>query len=297
MICRPMGRPLRLKPHGIDIAGKPSAFMPRVNRVAAARTSSATPLISSDRLPDLRRGHRRSGSEDAVHLLEQPGELTADAAARALRFDIVDGGNSFALIEHRQHVCAEVRTAIEKRPQRRGGFHQQTRYGGGAQRFHVRDLNFDHASTGAGGGIERRTNRRLHFGIYALHEKVLGEANAESGQIRICRWDVIGGIVNHRLERDRRIADCARERPYMILRKTERQHAADVDSAKGRLQTHHAAERRGHTNRPAGIGPCGEWQNPRRDGRSRSAARPAGNALRSHGLWIAPKCGLLEVIP
>ena len=47
MICKPMGRPLRLKPQGIEIAGKPSAFMTRVKRVAAVRTSSVTPRIST----------------------------------------------------------------------------------------------------------------------------------------------------------------------------------------------------------------------------------------------------------
>ena len=47
MICRPMGNPLRLKPQGIEIAGKPSAFMTRVKRVAAVRTSAVTPRIST----------------------------------------------------------------------------------------------------------------------------------------------------------------------------------------------------------------------------------------------------------
>ena len=129
-----------------------------------------------------------------------------------------------------------------------------------------------------GGSIERSANRSLHFGVYLLHEKVLGPANAESRQIRIRRRNVIGGIVGHRLKRDGRIADRARQRPHMILRKTERQHAADVDSSESRLQTHDAAERRGHANRPSGIGAGGERHHAGGHSRSRSAARSAGNA-------------------
>ena len=44
MICSPIGKTLVENPHGIEIDGSLSAFMPRVKRVAAARTSSSTPL-------------------------------------------------------------------------------------------------------------------------------------------------------------------------------------------------------------------------------------------------------------
>ena len=47
MICKPMGRRAFEIPHGIEIAGNPSAFIPRVNRVPAARTSSVTALITT----------------------------------------------------------------------------------------------------------------------------------------------------------------------------------------------------------------------------------------------------------
>ena len=55
MICKPIGNPLRPDPQGIEIAGKPSAFMTRVKRVTEVRTSSITPQISTVVCPI--RGH------------------------------------------------------------------------------------------------------------------------------------------------------------------------------------------------------------------------------------------------
>ena len=112
-----MGSPARLNPQGIEMAGRPSAFIPRVKRVTAARTSSVGTIHVCrhfyHRLPDFGRRDRRGWRKDAIHLREQAGELAPDAAASALRFDVVDTRNRLALIEQSQNVGAEVRAAIE----------------------------------------------------------------------------------------------------------------------------------------------------------------------------------------
>src|ERR1022692_1829669 len=46
-ICKPMGRPRRSAPQGIDTAGKPSGLMARTRRVAARRTSSLWPPLAA----------------------------------------------------------------------------------------------------------------------------------------------------------------------------------------------------------------------------------------------------------
>ena len=98
------------------------------------------------------------------------------------------------------------------------------------------------------------------------------------------RGNITGRVVDHRLERDGGIADRARQRTHVILRETERQHAADIDSAEGRLQTHDAAEGCGHANRSSGIGAGREGHHAGSHGRSRSAARSAGNARQIPGI-------------
>ena len=81
-------------------------------------------------------------------------------------------------------------------------------------------------------------------------------------------------------ERQCDVAHGARQHARVIERQAQRHHALAAHPFVGRLQSHHAAERRRDANRSARVRTRGERHESRRHRRSRPAARSAGNALR-----------------
>ena len=93
------------------------------------------------------------------------------------------------------------------------------------------------------------------------------------------RGGVAGVVADHVAEQQRRVAHVARDRPGLVERGGERDHAVARDRAVGRFQPDDAAQRRRLADRAAGVGAERPRGQAGGDGGGAAAGGAAGHAL------------------
>ena len=99
---------------------------------------------------------------------------------------------------------------------------------------------------------------------------------------RACRIGAIGSA--HGLHYRRRILDRPAQRSCGVERGRQRHSARPADPAEGGLQTGHSTEAGRDADRAPGVAAHRHRDHPRGDGGTRSAAGPAGNAVKIPGI-------------
>ncbi len=110
--------PPRERPQGIERAGKPRTFIPRVKRVITTRASMDLPVEFDLPLADARRDDRRGWGNQAIDATEERAKILKQFLAKPLRVDVIGGRDEAALVEQRQDVGAEVVPAVEDKARR-----------------------------------------------------------------------------------------------------------------------------------------------------------------------------------
>src|SRR5690606_12042186 len=111
-----------------------------------------------------------------------------------------------------------------------------------------------------------------------------GDAVVETGKVVIDSAVQAGGILvvvtGHALQQQRAIFGSTCHRSGLVEARGKGNHAPARYRAVGRLEAGNATQCRGLANRAASVSAGGSWRQSCGDGRSRTAGRTAGYALR-----------------
>ena len=135
----------------------------------------------------------------------------------------------------------------------------------------------------------RLTHDRGQARVGVLEEEALGHADrapldpvvqrvAVARNRQRLRTRIVRRRPGQHLQRQRRIAHRPGHRTAVVERRAERLDPRQADPPEGRLQPNDPAYRRGAADRAAGVGARRQRHDAGRQGRSRSAARPARDA-------------------
>ena len=101
MICRPIGSPSLLKPHGSERAGSPVRLNGAVNLVNSRARATASPPRSGA-------GMGVVGSKQNIVILKEPFELAAQHRLRPAGQDIFESGECRSGLQALEHIRAEI---------------------------------------------------------------------------------------------------------------------------------------------------------------------------------------------
>src|SRR6266540_831003 len=142
-----------------------------------------------------------------------------------------------------------------------------------------RQLYFAKVATKFLNPLDFRLNRRRNLRIQVLEEIFPWNSYHKVRNSFVQPFTVFGGRLNDCVEQNRRILNCARNRPRVIERIRKRNYPFRAHQAIRRLQPDDPTKGRRLTNRSSGISPDCAITHSRSDCRRRSARRSSANDL------------------
>ena len=306
--------PHQLQPDGKSLAVEAAGHRERRQPGERRRNGEDVAQVHLHRVvafrAELERGARRGRSHDHVAALERRGEVARDQAPDLLRLQVISV--VIAVREHvgadedpelhlgAEALCARaaihvgeiavllravaVAHAVEAR--KVGG-----RLGGGDDVIHrhgelrVRQLDLHAARTLRLEPPGRLLDRVAHAGVDAIAEILPGQADPQAPQVPLQRAAIVlpgaleaGRVARvepgHDIHHGGQVGGALRERPALVERRGERDHAVARHHAVRRLEAADPGERGRLADRAAGIG-AGRGRRHARRHRGRRAARGA----------------------